>query len=66
MTARRSLSAAAGPPSYAAGKKKGRQGDEITIFDSTGLALQDVALARALYEAARTKGVGTPFDLVGS
>jgi ornithine cyclodeaminase/alanine dehydrogenase len=49
-----------------AGKKPGRQGNEITIFDSTGLALQDVALARALYEVARTKGVGTPFDLVGS
>jgi ornithine cyclodeaminase/alanine dehydrogenase len=49
-----------------AGKKKAREGDEITIFDSTGLAVQDVALARALYEVARSKGVGQLFDLVGS
>ena len=49
-----------------AGKKPGRQGDEITIFDSTGLAVQDVALAKALYEVARAKGVGQMFDLVGS
>jgi len=49
-----------------AGKKPGRQGDEITIFDSTGLAVQDVALAKALYEVARSKGVGQMFDLVGS
>jgi ornithine cyclodeaminase/alanine dehydrogenase len=49
-----------------AGKKPGRQGDEITIFDSTGLAVQDVALAKALYDVARAKGVGQMFDLVGS
>ena len=49
-----------------AGKKPGRKGDEITIFDSTGLALQDVALAKALYDVARAKGVGQMFDLVGS
>jgi ornithine cyclodeaminase/alanine dehydrogenase len=49
-----------------AGKKPGRTSpNDITLFDSTGLALQDVALARALYDAARTKGVGQELDIVG-
>ncbi|MCY1035491.1 ornithine cyclodeaminase family protein [Corallococcus sp. BB11-1] len=48
-----------------AGRKPGRTGDEVTVFDSTGLAVQDVALARALYDVARAKGVGQMFDLVG-
>lgn len=37
-----------------------------TVFDSTGLAIQDVALARAIYEAARTDGSGHEIDLVGT
>jgi alanine dehydrogenase len=48
-----------------AGKKQGRRADEVTVFDSTGLAVQDLALARALYDVARAKGVGQMFDLVG-
>lgn len=48
-----------------AGKKPGRSGDEITVFDSTGLALQDVALARALYDVALKRGVGQQLDIVG-
>ena len=48
-----------------AGKKPGRSGDEVTIFDSTGLALQDVALARALYDVALKRGVGQQLDIVG-
>nr|BDT38763.1 ornithine cyclodeaminase family protein [Myxococcus sp. MH1] len=48
-----------------AGKKPGRAGEEISIFDSTGLALQDVALARALYDVARAQGVGQTLDIVG-
>lgn len=48
-----------------AGKKAGRSGDEVTVFDSTGLALQDVALARALYDVARARGVGQSLDIVG-
>jgi ornithine cyclodeaminase/alanine dehydrogenase len=36
-----------------------------TVFDSTGLAIQDVALARAVYEEARSKSVGLQLDLVG-
>ena len=49
-----------------AGKKPGRSGDEVTVFDSTGLALQDVALARALYDVALARGVGQQLDIVGS
>ncbi|RKG63823.1 ornithine cyclodeaminase family protein [Corallococcus sp. CA054B] len=47
-----------------ASRKPGRTGSEITVFDSTGLAVQDVALARALYDVALAKGVGQRFDLV--
>jgi len=48
-----------------AGLKPGRRSTEITLFDSTGLAIQDLALARAAYEEARRRGLGTEFDLVG-
>lgn len=48
-----------------AGRKSGRAGDEITVFDSTGLALQDLALARVLYDEARRRGAGVDVDLVG-
>ncbi len=42
-----------------AGKKPGRESDEeITIFDSTGMALQDVAAAAFLYEKALRQGSG--------
>jgi alanine dehydrogenase len=35
-----------------AGKKKGREGvEEITLFDSTGLAIQDIACATVVYRA---------------
>jgi ornithine cyclodeaminase/alanine dehydrogenase-like protein (mu-crystallin family) len=37
-----------------AGRAQGRGSDEeITLFDSTGLAIQDLAIARAVYEAWR-------------
>ena len=39
-----------------AGVISGRLGDEITVFDSTGLAVQDVAVARAIYDLARERG----------
>ncbi|QQR44535.1 ornithine cyclodeaminase family protein [Myxococcus xanthus] len=49
------------------GKKPGRtRATEITVFDSTGLALQDVALARALYDAALARGLGQSFDIIGN
>jgi ornithine cyclodeaminase/alanine dehydrogenase-like protein (mu-crystallin family) len=46
-----------------AGRKPGRRtSDEITLFDSTGTALQDVAAARLAYERACTAGRGRPLD----
>lgn len=42
-----------------AGKKPGRESEEeITIFDSTGMALQDVAAAAFLYEKVERQGGG--------
>jgi alanine dehydrogenase len=47
-----------------AGCKPGRtRGDEITIFDSSGTALQDVAAAIAVYEKACALGRGTQVEL---
>jgi ornithine cyclodeaminase/alanine dehydrogenase-like protein (mu-crystallin family) len=37
-----------------AGEAEGRRsGDEITTFDSTGLAIQDLAIALAAFESAK-------------
>jgi ornithine cyclodeaminase/alanine dehydrogenase len=36
-----------------------------TVFDSTGLAVQDVSLARAIYDAARSQSIGQEIDLIG-
>ncbi|HZR27209.1 MAG TPA: ornithine cyclodeaminase family protein [Terriglobales bacterium] len=45
-----------------AGKKPGRTSkDEITVFDSTGTALQDVAAAAVVYERATLQECGTRF-----
>lgn len=47
-----------------AGKKPGRTSpQEITIFDSTGMALQDVAAAIGVYEAALVRGGVRTFPL---
>jgi alanine dehydrogenase len=47
----------------AAGKKRGRESDEeIIIFDSTGMALQDVAATAFLYEKAGRHGSGFRFS----
>ena len=46
-----------------AGLKPGRTGDEeITVFDSSGTALQDVAAAIAVYQRALASGEGTCFS----
>jgi ornithine cyclodeaminase/alanine dehydrogenase len=46
------------------GKKAGREGpNEITIFKSQGLAIQDVSTANKIYELARKKGVGKVLTL---
>lgn len=48
-----------------AGLKPGRETDaQITVFDSTGLAVQDLAVARRVYEAARAQGIGNAVRLV--
>jgi len=47
------------------GQRKGRTArEQITVFDSTGLAIQDVALAAALYERALERGLGLALALV--
>ncbi|HET6892199.1 MAG TPA: ornithine cyclodeaminase family protein [Pyrinomonadaceae bacterium] len=46
-----------------AGGKLGRiSTEEIVVFDSTGMALQDVVTAAAVYEKAVRKGTGTWID----
>jgi len=43
-----------------AGRTRGRASeDEIILFDSTGIALQDVAAAAIVYERALAQGRGT-------
>ncbi|MBI2323017.1 MAG: ornithine cyclodeaminase family protein [Chloroflexi bacterium] len=50
-------------PDLLCGRIGGRTGPaEITIFDSTGLALQDVAVARLVYDEARRRDVGLEVD----
>jgi alanine dehydrogenase len=49
------------------GELSGRtDSDGLTLFDSTGLAIQDVAGAHVAYENAREDGSGTDFSLVGT
>lgn len=47
-----------------AGLKNGREGNEITIFDSTGLAIQDIAVAKLVYEKALRKSAGVSIKFV--
>jgi alanine dehydrogenase len=47
------------------GKKKGRTNIElITVFDSTGIALEDIATAKFLYEKAKAQGGFQSVELV--
>ena len=47
-----------------AGHKTGRRSaDEVIVFDSTGMALQDVAASVVVYERAVAAGRGTAFAL---
>ncbi|MHC1631398.1 MAG: alanine dehydrogenase [Methanotrichaceae archaeon] len=47
------------------GKAPSRENDdEITIFDSTGLAVQDIATANKVYQKAIKKGLGTKLDFL--
>jgi ornithine cyclodeaminase/alanine dehydrogenase len=44
-------------------RKPGRESDEeITIFDSTGMAIQDNTTAARIYRNALERGVGTFFE----
>lgn len=46
-------------------EKPGRTPDDgVSVFDSTGLAIQDVAAAHVVYEHANERDNGTPFELV--
>ena len=48
------------------GDREGRtETDGLTVFDSTGLAIQDVAAAHVVFEHADEHDNGTPFDLLG-
>ena len=47
------------------GDQSGREGDDgVTVFDSTGLAIQDVATAHVVYEHARETGGAESFSFV--
>ncbi|WP_064709000.1 ornithine cyclodeaminase family protein [Rhizobium bangladeshense] len=49
------------------GRKPGREDDdEVTIFDSTGMAIQDNVTASRIYRNAIDKGVGTFFEFFKS
>jgi alanine dehydrogenase len=49
------------------GKKKGRPDNKaITVFDSTGIAVEDIAVAKLLFEKARQVGGYPSMDLVGT
>jgi ornithine cyclodeaminase/alanine dehydrogenase len=48
----------------AAGTRAGRRGDEdVTLFNSVGIGLQDLAIGRLLYDAALSQGVGIHVEL---
>jgi alanine dehydrogenase len=48
-----------------AGKKAGRKNNEsITVFDSTGIAIEDIAVAKLIYEKAKSRGNYLSIDMV--
>ena len=47
------------------GKKKGRTDNTlITVFDSTGVAIEDLAVAKLLFEKAKQTGGYPSIDLI--
>jgi len=47
------------------GQKPGREDDKsITVFDSTGLAIQDIAVAKLIYGQAKERHMGFEMHLV--
>lgn len=52
-------------PEVITGRVPGRTSeDEVTVFDSTGLAIQDIALASVVYERAVKEGLGTKLEFL--
>ena len=48
------------------GSKQGRVEDRaLTVFDSTGIAIEDIAVARLVYEKALKEGGHPSIDLIG-
>jgi alanine dehydrogenase len=48
------------------GTKQGRRDDRaITVFDSTGIAIEDIAVARLIFEKAQKIGDSPSIDLIG-
>ncbi|SDI86880.1 ornithine cyclodeaminase family protein [Natribacillus halophilus] len=49
------------------GNKKARESDDETIvFHSVGLGIQDIAVAKIIYEEAKAKGLGQKIELWGN
>jgi len=49
------------------GKKRGRTDNRvITVFDSTGIAVEDIAVAKLLFEKAQQVGGYSSIDLIGT
>ena len=49
-----------------AGRKSGREsGDETIVSLHAGIALQDIALAMRVYQAAKSKGIGMELPFLG-
>ena len=49
-----------------AGSRDGRRSvDEIIVFDSTGVAIEDVAAAALVFERASAGGIGIEMALAG-
>ena len=47
-----------------AGTKPGRTGaEEVTLYKSVGIAIQDVATAQLVYQKALQRGVGTNVEV---
>lgn len=47
------------------GEKRGRKADDVvTVFDSTGIAIEDLATARLVYEKAQREAKGLAIELV--
>jgi alanine dehydrogenase len=54
-------------PQVVLGKKDGRTDDRvITVFDSTGIAVEDIAVAKLLFEKAQGVGGYPSVDLIGT